>query len=755
MLVQNRNKSVEEIRLSFLTYLVIGLEIPKAVTINLGNKYYSFSEIAASDILFDKLLNLDSLYYGICNSQDNYEKSSMWRFDNSKITSRVKSFKLNEKLSSLKRDYQDKIRHKREVLHSKYSQITRRPLAFYLTKFPEIANLPYFAEIELPDMLLLFLQEGYIDEDYYDYISYFYEGMLSETDNDWILNMKLHRIQDYQYHFNHLENLIKSLKLSHFDHLAILNIDILDYLYEHRVGSLNPKFTAMMKQIKSSDLPQDFLYCYSQFGKHKDEILGEYFTWDEETTWILADEYSHPSQSESLKALWCKYTKAMPDCTQEWLECNFSFLIQNLPIIGEMRVKELISECTFERLSQAPPVLIKTAVLNNSFIISYENMKMILSTLHETSEGHPSFSSIISSGSKELIQYLTNKENISLTLEALVSHEVYEDESGSLFVVNNSDLTEDQKISYLSKQTVKISDISSIEDEYLKLAVANDFILPSWQNASSYYESKGLDEDLRQFIVRGYDAISKSTSEDCIISSSRYWNLCVELFISDKLPSNIHRTLLDSLKFEVPPINSLSTLDSIRFKNLVDSNNIKCEEAFMNCLDNTANLGILIESAPQNYLRYTENKEMQINLHSAIYIFNSSVLSKKEKENIFWTIYPAIISEDVSLKIFASEILTNSNELGHWDGSEILSLVSSEVPVDRKRKLWLKAISKDGKLVPKVLSQMGEDYVEIMNPDKRPTFPNDNFHKSFLTALVNLEYIKSYHPDKKGLRVFH
>lgn len=36
----------------------------------------------------------------------------------------------------------------------------------------------------------VFLRRGYIDEEYYDYISYFYEGMVSLSDRDFLLSLK-------------------------------------------------------------------------------------------------------------------------------------------------------------------------------------------------------------------------------------------------------------------------------------------------------------------------------------------------------------------------------------------------------------------------------------------------------------------------------------------------------------------------------------------------------------------------------------
>lgn len=48
-----------------------------------------------------------------------------------------------------------------------------------------------FTEIELEPLMNVFLRRGYLDEDYYDYISYFYKGIsITQNDRDLLLSMK-------------------------------------------------------------------------------------------------------------------------------------------------------------------------------------------------------------------------------------------------------------------------------------------------------------------------------------------------------------------------------------------------------------------------------------------------------------------------------------------------------------------------------------------------------------------------------------
>lgn len=68
-----------------------------------------------------------------------------------------------------------------------------------------------FKSIELSEIMEVFLIEGYLDEDYYDYISYFYPGMISPSDRDYLMSIKRLTGVDYTHHIDKIENFVKEL----------------------------------------------------------------------------------------------------------------------------------------------------------------------------------------------------------------------------------------------------------------------------------------------------------------------------------------------------------------------------------------------------------------------------------------------------------------------------------------------------------------------------------------------------------------
>ncbi|KAA6310519.1 hypothetical protein EZS27_038188, partial [termite gut metagenome] len=56
----------------------------------------------------------------------------------------------------------------------------------------------------------LLLRNGYIDEDYWDYISLFHEGSLSKNDHSFLLNVKSQNKTEFNHRLDKIGNLISN-----------------------------------------------------------------------------------------------------------------------------------------------------------------------------------------------------------------------------------------------------------------------------------------------------------------------------------------------------------------------------------------------------------------------------------------------------------------------------------------------------------------------------------------------------------------
>ena len=113
----------------------------------------------------------------------------------------------------------------------------------------------------LSEMMNIFLIEGYIDEDYYDYISYFYEGLISPADREYILSIRQLQTPEYNRHIDKIDNFAKELRPNNFITESILNIELLDYFTSNksRNSKISDFYDRMVDVIETTSKRYDFL----------------------------------------------------------------------------------------------------------------------------------------------------------------------------------------------------------------------------------------------------------------------------------------------------------------------------------------------------------------------------------------------------------------------------------------------------------------------------------------------------------------
>lgn len=94
------------------------------------------------------------------------------------------------------------------------------------TTFNEIKGSEYF------DLLKYFIRNGYIDETYSDYMTYFYEKSLSRIDKTFLRSITDKKAKDYTYKLKNPQLVVSRLKLTDFDQEEVLNFDLFTYLLQ-------------------------------------------------------------------------------------------------------------------------------------------------------------------------------------------------------------------------------------------------------------------------------------------------------------------------------------------------------------------------------------------------------------------------------------------------------------------------------------------------------------------------------------------
>ncbi len=224
------NISITDVKELRTIYIEMFLEkYPKAIAIRLEGNEYSFSQVK-DDEIFKIFQKSDNIEYSYNDTYNRVMAASGPGFNEiEKSVNPNKSYAVRESYIKLKND--NGINELKLGLE-KLQEEKRETKFWSLKKMIEesVEFPPQYDKIRKEKLLWYLLQEGYIDENYYDYISFFYEGGLSKIDKKFILSNKHREPLEFNLELNKIENIIKNLKPDDYKREAILNFSLLNFL---------------------------------------------------------------------------------------------------------------------------------------------------------------------------------------------------------------------------------------------------------------------------------------------------------------------------------------------------------------------------------------------------------------------------------------------------------------------------------------------------------------------------------------------
>lgn len=159
------------------------------------------------------------------------------------------------------------LRDKRKVLMDDIAAIDKYTLSVIAKTDRDI-----FEHVEIPKgeeekykVLKYFLEKGYIDEEYFFYISIFQEGRLTPSDQEFLLSIKFNTPKEFDYKLQEIPSLIQNLSVVDYDHKGILNKDLLKFCLLHE-DEYEDECDAILKQMVVHEQYIDLQYQFMQEG---------------------------------------------------------------------------------------------------------------------------------------------------------------------------------------------------------------------------------------------------------------------------------------------------------------------------------------------------------------------------------------------------------------------------------------------------------------------------------------------------------
>ena len=711
---------------------------------------YTFKEISSSEEFFNKLILNQEVY--CLYHEDGYstlrrKKSTVSFSEIERVVDDSKSY--NYRLEALRKSY-DKLEPE-PLLEISKEEIRSRSLS-QIMQSVEYQTISEYNSLNIPELIEFLVLQGYIDENYYDYISYFYGSFIDAHDWEFVLALKLNRAQPYNHKLNRVEAFINEIPNSVYKTVASLNVLLLDYLAEHITDSQNNVRVSLILKTAVEKKKWDFFAIYYQNGRKQDIVFKQLYAQYKNLWKIFAygDDSKH-----SLKLSWFKYAEKdyRCDASREWLSQNFDFMTNNLLDITVEHWSQLIREgdYRFDKLNNFSSDILNAVIDAGAFSVNPHNVITLVSYKLNTNLEAVSLRKVLATKDSALIKRLESHMGYCLSSIYELSEGEGESLEAVVAILTSENANNDEKISYLKTQSTRI-DLNKLDDaEIMTLAFDCDVVNPSWNNVIHYLNvvcNNKANDTLIGFIdnysgMLASDEITNVSEDDEIILLENFIQTDLLLF---EAYSNIVP------KFAEWNLDTVSAIEERRVLLLIENGMLSYNPAIRAELEQGYSDEVMLSYLLKNRQEY---------LHDAKSIVYSSELAigllKSDMTTDEKTIVISCLKIDILNQELADEVIAilSIREM-EVDLTFLLHVMRMTKRYDQRLAVLNYTLKKNNfneDVIAALIRTLQEPYNLIAEKGRRPELPKDHNTLHLVQLLVEQKYISSYSINESGIRV--
>lgn len=504
------------------------------------------------------------------------------------------------------------------------------------------------------------IKNGYINEKYKAYISYFHEGDLTQSDYDFIVAIKDNEMKNFDYELDNIASVIEEFDVKDFETENIVNLDIAKYFFDNPAKHKDKRTLCLKTIFKNNN--QEFNYILLE-NNIKDEKFLLSFLKE-----ILLDENMKlVSINNILKSDISLLQEILIFILDNLKEFELSdddintlslLLKKNLVDVYEnLKDKETVKEFLVENdvmFDEVTNKLIKVTPLfmyiyeQNLYRFSIDNIKSIMEVIPGKNEwGRDLFykahlTIIRKNDLSHMVKYIDSDidgyyENVINELE----DNSLESEETLLYLLNKAELDDEYKKDIVAKSENRISDILDVKNKDLwEYLFENNLIMATWDNVFNYYiDNQEFDEYLFKFLNDEENAKELSVTQG--ILSNKYFEeheefdadgrkLIKQILEKNQFKNNVYKILIESYKFWYSDLD-LSLLDKDKIEILIDTGRLQPKAEVYTAIEERCNKCAIkfIERFITEYI----SGEFNVELKSEVFIglIKSTQLSKDNK----------------------------------------------------------------------------------------------------------------------------
>lgn len=746
--LNNRHITESELRYLYMDALRLSINY-KLISIKLNDQFYSLKSIANDHELFEDFMALDDITYQYYDYYNSISTSNS-RVTHDKIE---QSLNFNKRLAAIKSS-EKKYDNRKAQLQREKLKIQSFTLSTLISKYKQ-GESEIYKNIELSEMMDVFIRRGFIDEEYYDYISYFYVGMVSLADRDLLLSIKRDLPKEFTYHIDKVENFTKELLPYMFETDAILNNDLLNYLARQKEN--HDYFFQVMYRLEKDDAPLSFLAQYYTLGKSVKNVFVHYIEWDRVKSWENISIWDNQDEKSILIEGWFKYSRKIELKPLLWLNDNYTFIADHSDGIGMIRCKEISDKCCFNTLNANNKELLEYIIENSFYTLNLDNLCLIVNELNQdinVDGSNLNLTRIENTANPYLLDNI--KDNIKDVLPLFSSTCKDESQSSIRYILNSTILSEEEKLVYLQNQQNLLDDISNIDNEqFITMAYKLYLIKPTWKNVADYYQLKNADKTILYAFIEKYSSELAAVSASGIAEDKICSSIFIELFSTEALSISTFEKVVGSFQRLFKGCEALSALDTKRLTILLIKGKLPFREENTKVLRQTT---IYAEYLLHDSAKFYEAKEASFftTEEVALKIISSERFSSVQKNEL--------------IKIIPDSLLRNSQGIADTTLSILIHFGIQAVNEDTLRcllnnasqkefqinclVLMIQKYSYDDSQIIGLLTMIGDKYEEIAERTKHPILKSTDWNRNLVSSLEQCGFISSYKEEKEGLRVW-
>lgn len=501
--------------------------------------------------------------------------------------------------------------------------------------FREVRGNEYFALVKY------LIRNGYIDETYADYMTYFYEDSLSRIDKTFLRSITDKKAKPYNYELKSPEMVFLRLQLSDFDQEEILNFMLCDYLLSKKGSSEHLEhLIAQIRDSKKYAFVAQLFNCTAHMSLFI-RIFCEH--WPS----IFVDMQSENGFSGeqlrnfSINMLYSLNSAALENVNEKAALTEYINGSKDYLDIEAPKVDKLIA--AFEQLDICFPEidydrseenLLRNVYEKDMYELNFGNITMFLKNLWHVDSiqdiMHKNYTIISRDKNSPLFNRISNNmpEYINIVLREC-NEQILDDENAAIELLNCADINKSQKECYIQYLNTTIQALSSVDDKSIWETLLNtEILLRSEQNVLDYFDFAGkLDDSLIGFINSTPHPL-KLSAADTILSAEQIESLSKEITACNEILDEQYGSILTSLKchygnFDISGVQDSKIIILIR-DGIIDMN--------------SDNLMYMRNEYPSETSRFIES-----NIEKYASIMNNGLFDQSELLNILsWDVADAI-----------------------------------------------------------------------------------------------------------------